>query len=86
MLRLHITQCFLETTLLIKFNSSSLSVIASNSEARLRDEIELLSQSLYADQKVQWQGKKLFQYFVENSAREKVAKKIDDSLEPLYKV
>ncbi len=70
----------------IKFNSNSLSAIASNSEARLRDEIELLSQSLYASQKEQWQGKKLFQFFVENSAREKVAKKTDDSLEPLYKV
>ena len=70
----------------IKFHSSSLSAIASNSEARLRDEIDLLNQSLYANQKDQWQGKKLFQYFVENSAREKVAKKIDDSLEPLYKV
>lgn len=70
----------------IKFNSSSLSAIALNSEARLRDEIELLSQSLYASQQDQWQGKKLFQFFVENSAREKVAKKIDNSLEPLYKV
>ena len=70
----------------IKFNISSLSAIASNSEARLRDEIELLSQSLYANQQEQWQGKKLFQFFVENSAREKVAKKADNSLEPLYKV
>ncbi len=70
----------------IKFNSNSLSAIASNSEARLRDEIDLLNQSLYGNQKGQWQGKKLFQFFVENSAREKVAKKIDDSLEPLYKV
>ena len=70
----------------IKFNISSLSAIASNSEARLRDEIELLNQSLYANRQGTWQGKKLFQYFVENSAREKVAKKTIDALEPLYKV
>jgi len=70
----------------IKFNTSSLSAIASNSEARLRDEIELLNQSLYANRQGKWQGKKLFQYFVENSAREKVAKKTDDELEPLYKL
>ena len=70
----------------IKFNSNSLSAIASNSEARLRDEIDLLNQSLYANQKGQWRGKKLFQFFVENSAREKVAKKVNDALEPLYKV
>ncbi|MCK5478999.1 MAG: protein BatD, partial [Methylococcales bacterium] len=70
----------------IKFNSNSLSATASHCEARLRDEITLLNQTLYADKTETWQGKKLFQFFTENNAREKVAKKIDDSLEPLYKM
>jgi hypothetical protein len=73
----------------IKYNSNSLMEIASHCEARLRDQIQLLNQSLYAKNSEPWHGKKLFQYFVENSAREKVAQKTndgDDGLEPLYRL
>lgn len=70
----------------IHYNSETLSTIAPHCEARLRDEILLLNQNLYASQTEPWQGKKLFQTFTENKAREKVAKKIDDALEPLYKL
>lgn len=70
----------------IKFNSHNLSEVADQSEARLRDEIYLLSQSLYANQPTSWQGKKLFQFFTESNVRKKIAKKTDDALEPLYKV
>ena len=70
----------------IKFNSHNLSEVADQSEARLRDEIYLLSQSLYANQPTSWQGKKLFQFFTESNERKKTAKKTDDALEPLYKV
>jgi hypothetical protein len=71
----------------INYDSNTLSAIASHCEARLRDEILLLNQNLYANQADPWQGKKLFQTFTENKARKKVAKKADDdALEPLYKV
>ncbi len=69
----------------IKYNDTNLSTIASHCEARLRDEIHLLNQNLYANQSEPWQGKKLFQTFTENSARAKVAKKTNSALEPLYK-
>lgn len=70
----------------IKFNSSNLSTTASLCEARLRDELHALNQNLYANQTEPWNGKKLFQFFIENSAREKVGKQTIDALEPLYKV
>lgn len=70
----------------IKYGSVNLSGIAGQSEARLRDEILLLNQYLYSNQDKRWSGKKLFQYFTENNAREKVAKKADEVLEPLYKL
>jgi hypothetical protein len=70
----------------IKFNSGNLSEIAVQSEARLRDEIYLLNKTLYSNLSEKWQGKKLFQTFTENNAREKVAKKTNDGLEPLYKL
>lgn len=70
----------------IKFNCSNLSDIASQSDARLRDEIQLLNQNLYANQTESWQGKKLFQAFTENKAREEVSNhQNNDVLEPLYK-
>mgnify|MGYP000016904536 CR=1 FL=1 len=70
----------------ILHSSQTLSAIAPHCEARLRDEILHLNQSLYASQAEPWQGKKLFQTFTENKARKKVAKKTNDALEPLYKV
>jgi hypothetical protein len=45
-----------------------------------------LNQVLYGKAADQWQGKKLFQAFVENKAREKIAVTDDDKLEPLYRL
>lgn len=70
----------------IKFNSNNLAEIATHCDAYLRDEIILLNHSLYAAQGQAWQGKKLFKAFIENQARAKIVKKINDGLEPLYKV
>ena len=69
-----------------KFNVTSLGAIAELSDARLRDEILYLNQILYGKISESWQGKKLFQAFVENKAREKMAAGDDDKLEPLYRL
>lgn len=69
-----------------KSGAASLGAIAELSEARLRDEILHLNQVLYGKAMEQWQGKKLFQAFVENKAREKIAATKDDKLEPLYRL
>jgi hypothetical protein len=69
-----------------KYGTASLGAIAELSDARLRDEILHLNQVLYGKAVDQWQGKKLFQAFVENKAREKIAVKEDDKLEPLYRL
>ncbi|MFZ2403778.1 MAG: BatD family protein, partial [Methylobacter sp.] len=69
-----------------KSGATSLGAIAELSDARLRDEILNLNQVLYGKVPDQWQGKKLFQAFVENKAREKIAAKDDDKLEPLYRL
>ncbi len=70
----------------INYGSETLSAIAPHCEARLRDEILLLNQNLYANHREPWHGKKLFQAFTENKARKKVTKQADSALEPLYKV
>jgi hypothetical protein len=69
-----------------KFNVVNLGAIAEYSDARLRDEILDLNQTLYGKGVGQWQGKKLFQAFTENKAREKIAVTEDNSLEPLYRL
>ncbi|HEY8036045.1 MAG TPA: BatD family protein [Methylobacter sp.] len=69
-----------------KYGTASLGAIAELSDARLRDEILHLNQVLYGKTSDQWQGKKLFQAFVENKAREKIAVTVDDKLEPLYRL
>jgi hypothetical protein len=69
-----------------KSGAISLGAIAELSDARLRDEILQLNQVLYGKAAEQWQGKKLFQAFVENKAREKIAATDDDKLEPLYRL
>jgi len=69
-----------------KYGATSLGAIAELSDARLRDEILLLNQVLYGKASDQWQGKKLFQAFAENKAREKIAVTDDDKLEPLYRL
>lgn len=70
----------------IKYKETSLSSIASHCEARLRDEIHVLNQNLYTNKTEHWDSKKLLKAFAEHNAREKVAIKTDDALEPLYKI
>jgi len=70
----------------VSYDCNTLSAIAPHCEARLRDEILLLNQYLYANQVEPWQGKKLFQTFTENKARKAVDKTVNDELEPLYRV
>jgi hypothetical protein len=69
-----------------KYDIASLGAIAELSDARLRDEILYLNQFLYGKETGQWQGKKLFQAFVENKAREKIVATDDGKLEPLYRL
>ncbi len=68
-----------------QFGVTSLGAVANFCEARLRDEILHLNQILYGKEAGQWDGKKLFQYFIENKARTAIANK-DNSLEPLYRL
>ncbi len=69
-----------------QFNVSSLGAIAACCDARLRDEILDLNQVLYGKESAEWQGKKLFQAFTENKAREKIIKSNDSGLEPLFRL
>lgn len=69
-----------------KFNVASLGAVAIFCDARLRDEILQLNRVLYGKEKDQWQGKKLFQAFAENKAREKTISGDDSGLEPLYRL
>ena len=67
----------------LSFNHSTLGSIADFCDARLRDEILYLNFSLYGTANKEWQGKKLFQAFTENKARQKKTLDTDNSLEPL---
>ena len=70
-----------------KFNISNLGALAIFCDARLRDEILHLNHALYGKEIGEWQGKKLFQAFTENKAREKISVAEEDkSLEPLYRL
>jgi hypothetical protein len=70
-----------------KYMVANLGTLAVFCDARLRDEILHLNQILYGRKAEQWQGKKLFQAFTENKAREKIASsKVDSSLEPLFRL
>lgn len=69
-----------------KFDATTLGAIAFCCDARLRDEIQLLNQVLYGRDACQWQGKRLFQAFSENKARERIAQTSDSGLEPLYRL
>lgn len=70
-----------------QFNATCLGAIASCCDARLRDEILYLNRTLYSKASAQWQGKKLFQAFIENKARVKMAAAPEDTnLEPLYRL
>ncbi len=69
-----------------KFDTNNLGALAGFCDARLRDEIVLLNQTLYGKESTQWEGKKLFQAFTENKARGAIKETVDKSLEPLYKL
>ncbi len=69
-----------------KFNVSNLGALTAFCDARLRDEVLHLNHVLYGKEIGEWQGKKLFQAFTENKAREKIVATEDKSLEPLYRL
>ena len=69
-----------------KFDTNNLGALSGLCDARLRDEIVLLNQTLYGKESTQWEGKKLFQAFTENKARGAIKETVDKSLEPLYKL
>ncbi len=70
-----------------KFNADNLSAVAGHCDARLRDEIMQLNQTLYGKgNSYHWTGKKLLQAFTENAAKSKIATQEDDALEPLYRL
>ena len=71
-----------------KFNVNNLGPIAAYCDARLRDEILYLNQALYGkDTRLwTWTGKKLFQAFTENKAREKIVGDDEQILEPLHRL
>lgn len=66
--------------------ATSLGAIAAESDTKLRDEILHLNQVLYGKKAGQWQGKNLFQAFIDNKAGAKAAATDDDKLEPLYRL
>ncbi len=67
------------------FGVSSLSAIKAHCEARLRDQIDVLMASLYAPETKPWDGKKLYQAFAENNARQKTRKTQNEGeLKDLY--
>jgi hypothetical protein len=69
-----------------KFNTNNLGAIAGCCDARLRDEILDLNQTLYGKDNSGWTGKKLMQAFTENKAREKNASNDEPILEPLHRI
>jgi hypothetical protein len=69
-----------------KFNANNLGAIAGYCDARLRDEILDLNQTMYGKDSSQWAGKKLLQAFTENTAREKMAITDEPVLEPLNRL
>ncbi len=71
----------------LKFNETNLSTIASHCEFRLSEQIIKINNNLYSTKPLAyWEGKKLFQALAENNALERLNKKVDNTLEPLYKI
>ena len=71
----------------LKFNETNLSTISSHCEFRLSEQIIKLNNNLYSTSpSIHWEGKKLFQALAENNALERLNKKVDNTLEPLYKI
>ncbi len=70
-----------------KFNETNLSTIASHCEFRLSNEILKLNNNLYStNPSVHWEGKKLFQALAEHNALERLTKRVDNTLESLYRI
>lgn len=69
-----------------QFNVNSLGGVAEFCDARLRDEIMALNKALYSKEAAHWQGKKLYQAFTENKAREQWKVPKDDGLQPLFRL
>jgi hypothetical protein len=69
-----------------KLDANSLGEIAAFCDARLRDEILVLNKALYSREATPWQGKKLYQAFTENKAREQWIKAEREALEPLFRL
>ncbi|MFA5983637.1 MAG: BatD family protein [Methylococcaceae bacterium] len=71
----------------LTLNAHSLGAIGEQTNALLRDEINLLNRVLYANSAEPWQGKKLFQAFTENAARTRMDKNVGSSLlAPLHRL
>jgi hypothetical protein len=68
------------------FNISNIVTLSNLCDARLRDEILLLNQTLYGKSNGNWNGKKLLQAFTENNARAHVNLKEEPVLEPLHRL
>ncbi|EIC27991.1 MULTISPECIES: BatD family protein [Methylomicrobium] len=69
-----------------KLDANSLGEVAAFCDARLRDEILALNKALYSREAEPWQGKKLYQAFTENQAREQWTKAGHEALEPLFRL
>ncbi len=69
-----------------EFGVNSLGAIATQVDARLRDEILRLNDSLYAQEPIAWQGKPLLKAFNEQQARSKLNKTSLQPLQPLYRL
>lgn len=63
-----------------------LAAIAEHCEARLRDEMLLLNQTLYSKETGPWNGKRLLQVFSEHQARAKLTGIDDGGLRPLHRL
>lgn len=70
----------------LNFEVSSLGALAPLCNARLRDEIRYLNRCLYGENPETWQGKRLFQSFVENKAMEQIKTAGEEVLEPLFRL
>lgn len=70
------------------FGVNSLGALAELCDARLRDEILLINELLYAPQAEanNWQGKKLLQAFNEHNITQKFQRSAPEALEPLFKL
>ncbi len=69
-----------------KFNANNLVSIAAYCDARLRDEILHLNQTLYGKDNSGWTGKNLLQAFTKSSYKDKIDTEEPSILEPLHRL